>query len=158
MKNDIEVKELIAKRKGFTIKVNKKKESITFIVDKGIKEITLEADELLAIIYKQLKTKSIAVAMSNVDTKTIDMVQTKRRFNFRADKVIEKDEVFQVEFTQPVPYPIAVAEKMYNKCLVSGEFIEKISVEKYEENSQELDKEIKGFVESAYQIAEDKKL
>lgn len=163
MANDTEKKGLIAHKDNYDIIIDDN--NISFECHEGNNTVSIDVDELLDIIIKNVKTKSHVLAITNVDTKTINVAEVERTFYFTADNVdeltekIKKDVAdtgqFTINIKHPYPHNLMVIEEMYGLAKQAGDVVQ-VPLEYIDKAKENIDERNKEFVKNFYQIEDDK--
>ena len=161
--NDTEKKGLIAHKENYDIIIEDNKISFKPNNSNDIAEI--DVDELLDIIIKNVKTKSHVLAITNVDTNSIDVAEVERTFYFTADNVdeltekIKKDVAdtgqFTINIKHPYPHNLMVIEEMYGLAKQAGDVVQ-VSLDYIDKAKENIDERNKEFVKNFYQIEDEK--
>ncbi len=151
--NDTEIKSgLIATKENYDIVIND--DNISFKCHEGNSIAEMNIDELLDIIIKNVKTKPHVLALTNIDTKTIDVAEVERTYYFKADKVINEGEEFTINIKHPYPYNLMVIEEMYNIAKQAGDVVQ-VPLSYIEEAKKNIDERNVEFVKNFYQLTDE---
>ena len=105
----------------FKLLVNYDKESvdkglIKIIPNDGVKEVVIDADQLLTIIGTKIQGKGIAIQLSEMNRQEIWMMSVQRTFSFKALKDYKEGEFISLEGEHPYPVLLYAAEMEFGTC------------------------------------------
>lgn len=152
--NDTEIKSgLIATKENYDIIINDDK--ISFKCHEGNDMAEINIDELLDIIIKNVKTKPHVLALTNIDTKTIDVAEVERTYYFKnnRDVPIGVGEEFTINIKHPYPHNLIVIEEMYNIAKQAGDVVQ-VPLSYIEEAKKNIDERNVEFVKNFYQLTD----
>ena len=155
MKEDKEVRSLIAEKEGYSYIIEGEAKDTLIVELADGQRLNLLVDDLISIIVSKFRIKPEAVSLMGVDAKVMPIVDVGRTINIELDKDYSAGEVITRNFSHKMPLQIALAEQLYNKCKINGDTVEMLPIDKMEIYETDIREENIKFVENWYQISED---